>query len=313
MDAPCVLLDERSQSRLTIEPHFGCVATSWIVAGNERLALPAPREQFLASVRTGGIPLLYPYANRLRSDRCEVAGKQVDLTESHALKRDSNQLPIHGLLLRWPHWKLSQAGENCFEAAMNWHDFPELMRVYPFAHTLRLRWILGGDRPTATLAVTTIIEANAGCAVPIAFGWHPYLAVDLATTATIALPRRVPIALDEQGLPQRGARRGAVVARSSENVGANQDTLSQLELSAGEGEFNGATLANGTARTQIAFSTGYRFMQVYSPAGAPFVCIEPMAAATSALCDGCQTVAAGESFAATFTLHSGGVGSALLA
>ena len=47
---------------------------------------------------------------------------------------------------------------------------------------------------------------------------------------------------------------------------------------------------------------GYRFLQVYSPADANFCCLEPMTAPTDALITGNHpTVAAGETFVATFT------------
>jgi galactose mutarotase-like enzyme len=90
-----------ARSRLMIEPRGGCVATSWLVDGSEVLALPAPLEAFLASARTGGIPLLYPWANRLRAARFQAAGRTVDLSSVPNLKRDGNGLPMHGLLLRW--------------------------------------------------------------------------------------------------------------------------------------------------------------------------------------------------------------------
>ncbi len=341
MDASCVLVDSLSQSRLIIEPNFGCVATSWTVAGDERLALPSARDAFLASSRTGGIPLLYPYANRLRSDTCEVAGKHLDFAVIASLKRDPGGLPIHGLLLRWPAWKLSRRGENHLEASLRWHDHAELMRAYSFAHTLRISWTLSGDAATAVLAVTTSIEADGGVDVPIAFGWHPYFAVDLASATSLALPRRTSIALDAQGLPQRHAdARGAAacaglasdargsLAASSESAGENQDSLYALDAQANAGappaaaalpgavpdallrtppapgESHRASVTNDRITTEIDFSREYRFMQVFSPRGAPFVCIEPMSAATAALSDGCEMVTAGETFAATFTLRS---------
>ena len=83
-----------TRSRLAIEPRGGCVATSWLVDGAEVLALPAPLEAFLASARTGGIPLLYPYANRLRTDRFGAAGRAIDLSRATDLKRDGNGLPM---------------------------------------------------------------------------------------------------------------------------------------------------------------------------------------------------------------------------
>ena len=301
--ASCILVDETAQSRLVIEPEFGCVATSWLVRGEEVLALPAPREEFLATTRTGGIPLLYPYANRLRSDRFTVAGKRVDLKDHPHLKRDANGLAIHGLLLRWAAWERSQAGKNTLEASIQWGDHPRLMDAFPFAHTLRVQWRLSGDATTSVLEVTTIIDANAGDSIPIAFGWHPYIAVDPAREATISLPTRRRIALDRAGLPVPAGEASSPVAPSTESVGANQDDLYALEAHHAGESSNTISLASASELTSVDFKTGYDFLQIYSPAQAPFVCVEPMAAATSALTDGCASVAAGSSFHATFTIR----------
>ena len=75
MDAPLLLRHPDSRSILRLEPSYGCVATSWTVGASEILALPAPIEEFLAAERTGGIPLLYPYANRLRANTFTICGR----------------------------------------------------------------------------------------------------------------------------------------------------------------------------------------------------------------------------------------------
>ena len=182
----------KSQSQLVVHTDAGCVATSWQVRGQEMLALPVALAEFLKSQKTGGIPLLYPYANRLRADHFTAAGKAVDLSRDAKLKRDVNGFPMHGLLIRWPDWVMSQPAPDELQASIVWGDHAELFAAYPFAHTLRVRWKLGqgvnqvvnrGDGQVAnssidefttasTLTVTTIIEADKGQDVPVSFGWH---------------------------------------------------------------------------------------------------------------------------------------------
>ncbi len=133
----------KSQSQLVVHTDAGCVATSWQVRGQEMLALPLALADFVKSQKTGGVPLLYPYANRLRTDHFTAAGKAVDLSRDAKLKRDANGFPMHGLLIRWPEWIVTQSAPDELQASIVWGDHAQLFAAYPFAHTLRVRWKLG--------------------------------------------------------------------------------------------------------------------------------------------------------------------------
>ncbi len=289
---------------MVIEPSAGCVATSWKVDGEEVLALPSPREDFLRSVRTGGIPLLYPYANRLRSDQFEVARKPVDLRVDENLKRDPSGFPIHGLLLRWGEWELSRQSESRLEASIKWSAHPRLMAPYPFPHTLKLTWELGVEEceagREATLKVTTTIDANEGSSVPIAFGWHPYLAVGDIASARIELPARKSIALGSNGLPSLNPLQAPWIPASSEPVGGNQDALFELSSDVAQRVI---TVVDGSRRTILSFDAGYMCLQLYSPEGKSFACLEPMSAPTSALTDGAIVLPAGSRSQAVFQIR----------
>ena len=123
----------QSQSQLVVHTDAGCVATSWQVRGQEMLALPLALADFVKSQKTGGIPLLYPYANRLRMDHFTAAGKAVDLSRDAKLKRDANGFPMHGLLIRWPDWVVSQPSPDELQASIVWGEHEELFAAYPLA------------------------------------------------------------------------------------------------------------------------------------------------------------------------------------
>ena len=283
---------------LTIEPKYGCVATSWIVNEQELLALPCARDAFLASVRTGGIPLLYPYANRLRSDRFRAADVDVDLSRELSLKRDSNGLPIHGLLLRWPHWNLTREGEHALTATLDWSAHPWLMHAYPFAHILEVRWELRAAESSTTLTITTTIRACFDQSVPIAFGWHPYFVATDPSNARVEFPATQRANLDSAGLPLLPLELGACQQHSDVAVGGNVDALFRLGTTRST-----ATMHQAHRSFAIEFGDGYRWMQAFSPTGANFIALEPMTAATSALTDGATPlVTVGASFSAEFTM-----------
>ena len=270
----------KSQSQLIVHTDAGCVATSWQVRGQEMLALPLALAEFVKSKKTGGIPLLYPYANRLRTDHFMAAGKAVDLSRDANLKRDANGFPMHGLLIRWPDWVMSQPALDELQASIVWGEHAELFAAYPFAHTLRVRWKLGqgknenenqiagqgqnenadqGVHPQAnpsadqsalasTLTVTTIIEADRGQDVPVSFGWHPYLVLHDRTNAQLQLPARRAIALAQNGLPISNATPAPWLPTCAQSAVAPLDDLFELDMRG----TSGAELGNAAA-SQLDF------------------------------------------------------------
>ena len=333
----------KSQSQLVVHADAGCVATSWQVRGQEMLALPVALEEFLKSQKTGGIPLLYPYANRLRADHFTAAGKAVDLSRDAKLKRDGNGFPMHGLLIRWPDWVVTQPAPDELQASIVWGDHAPLFAAYPFAHTLRLRWKLeqgknenanqiadqikhpptnpNTDEPplASTLTVTTIIEADKGQDVPVSFGWHPYLVLQDRSNTKLQLPARRAIALEQNGLPISNATPAPWLPTCAQSAVAPLDDLFELDMRGTSGVELGNAAASQLGsieksaptaaiiaphrRVEMKFLNGYSYMQIYSPNGANFVCFEPMTAAISALCDGAAVVKFGQTFTAAFELR----------
>ena len=290
---------------LTIEPQAGCVATSWRLGTRELLALPAPREAFLKSARTGGIPLLYPYANRLRTDRFTAAGREVNLSLQPDLKRDGNGLPIHGLLLRWNQWSVERLGDSSARASIAWAEHASLMRAFPFKHTLRVMWELAAIDGGASLRVTTEIDADGGMDVPAAFGWHPYFAITNPANAQVHMPSRRPMTLDANGVPNLPMQPGSTVAAQAMPACGGEDALFALDAATPVT----ARITQSDLDTSITFDNPYAFMQLYAPKVAPnaagFACIEPMLCATSALSDGnAPVVRAGTTLQAVFEIRA---------
>ena len=294
---------------LTIEPQAGCVATSWRLGTRELLALPAPREAFLKSARTGGIPLLYPYANRLRTDHFTAAGKPVNLGLQSDLKRDGNGLPIHGLLLRWNQWRVERLGDSSARASIAWTEHASLMRAFPFKHTMRVTWELATIDGGAFIRVTTEIDADGGMDVPAAFGWHPYFAITNPADAQVHMPSRRPITLDANGVPTMPMQTGATVAARALPACGGEDALFAVDST----DSVTARISQSDLDTSITFGNPYAFMQLYAPKVAPnaagFACIEPMLCATSALSDGnAPVVRAGTTLRAIFEIRATAAG-----
>ena len=246
---------------------------------------------------------------------------------------------MHGLLIRWADWIVTQPAPDELQASIVWGDHAQLFAAYPFAHTLRMRWKLGqgvnqvvnrGDGQVAnssidefttasTLTVTTIIEADKGEDVPVSFGWHPYLVLNDRANAQLLLPARRAVALAQNGLPISTDNPESWLPAGTQSAGAPLDDLFQLDMRGASGAerinkpqsmqgFNEksaptAAIIAQQQRIEMKFLSGYSFMQIYSPAGANFVCFEPMTATISGLCDGAAVVKAGDTFTAAFEIR----------
>jgi galactose mutarotase-like enzyme len=149
------------------------------------------------------------------------------------------------------------------------------------------------------LEIGTTVRATGSVAVPIAFGFHPYLRLPGVDRRAweIALPARRYLELDERSIPTGRAKL------------APATVLTLGERSFDDGFDALATGARFTARAParsvtVTLVKGYRAAQVFSPADAQFICFEPMTAPTNALRsgDGLRAVAPGDSFTAVFRI-----------
>lgn len=271
------------------------LVASFTHRGDELVALPGGLSAYREG-HTTGIPLLYPWANRLARDRYREGNLEVDL-RGLDLHTDDNGLPIHGLMLARPEWEVTRLGSGPRSARLAARfDFgvhEDLMAAFPFPHELAVDVTLAASG----LRVVTTVRPNGPVSVPVAFGWHPYLQLPGARRDRweLALPACAHAALDGRGIPTGRAR--PVPADTAALEGRDLDDLFAL------GQDRIITLATDDRRLTITYDDGYPYAQVYAPAGEPFCAIEPMTAPTNALVSGDHpAVRPGETFSAAFTL-----------
>lgn len=284
----------------TVVPSAGMVCASLRHHGEELLGQRAGLTAYVERGKTFGIPFLYPWANRLSGSGADSGGSRVRLQQGSPLvRREEHGLPIHGLLSGWPHWRPEPARADAtgarVAAELDWAAHPELLAAYAFGHRLRLELALSAD----TLTITITVTATGTQAVPLAFGFHPYLRLpDLPRAAwELELPDRLVLALDEQGIPT-GASHHRPATRSALGEQRFDDGLGGLA--------DGArfALAGGGRRLEARFAHGYPAGQLFAPLDSDVVCFEPMAAETDALRSGrgLQLLAAGETTTASFAI-----------
>src|SRR4051794_19667136 len=173
---PALALRSPDGLEATYAPTVGMVGCSLRHDGDELLGQRGGLARYEATGSTFGIPLLHPWANRLAGFAYEAARKRVELDrDSPLLHLDPNGLPIHGALAASPHWRVTERtaepSEARLSATLDFGSRPELLELFPFPHELRMDVRLARD----TLRVDTTLRPTADSAVPVAFGYHPYL------------------------------------------------------------------------------------------------------------------------------------------
>jgi galactose mutarotase-like enzyme len=265
--------------------------------GEELLVQRGGLSAWRGTGRSFGLPLLHPWANRLRDWRYAAAGRSVEIDRGRGMVRsDEHGLPIHGALAAAADWDMVDAGATAdaawLEAGLDYDRRDDRLAVFPFRHRIELALRLEGD----TLSVTTTVISTADSVVPLAFGWHPWLALPGVARADwlLELPQRTRIALDELGLPT-GERAPADAERSP--LGARR--LDDHFAVAPNARF---ALAGGGREIVVEWAGGYRYAQVFAPTDLDVACLEPMMAPVAALSTGddLEVVRPGERASATF-------------
>lgn len=282
-----------------VVPGVGMVVASLRHDGRELLGQRGGLAAYRDRGSTFGVPLLFPWANRLPGLAYEAAGHRVELDPATSpVKRDGNGLPIHGLLTACPDWEVAHAtadqdGAEVL-ATLVLDEHPALLAAFPFPCALALthRLDAGGLQTTLTVMPTGDVP------VPVAFGFHPYLAPGGDRRLwELELPVAAHAALDERGLPTGVVEPAEPGARLLGDA-VYDDLYPALEP---DPVF---AVATRELRLEVAFDPAYPCAQVYAPADADVVCFEPMTAPTAALAtgDGLRLIDPGGSFTAAFRI-----------
>jgi len=281
----------------TFLPDLGMLGVSLRHGGQEFLALPGGLAAYLGR-GTNGIPLLAPWANRLRGWRYRAAGVSVDLAGID-LPTDPNGLPIHGEMLGVRGWRLAQLetaiDRASLRASFDFGSRPDLLAAFPFPHLIEIEAAVEGA--SSSLTILTTLRPSARRRVPVSFGYHPYFRLPGTGRPSwrLELPSRRRVVLDERGLPTGARQREAPEDRPFS--GRTFDDLYAL------GRERRLAIADRRHRLMVRFGHGYPYGQVYAPPGRNFVCLEPMTAPTDALSTGAHPVMGpGETFTARFTV-----------
>ena len=295
---PGVLL-HAGRTSLTVLPQLGLLGASLRFDDAEYLSLHGGLDAWRGG-HTTGLPILYPWANRLEGFTYRAGGTGVSLEGAPHLHLDANGLPIHGTMAAQPAWELTgcRAGKRVARlgAAFAFDEHPELLESFPYPHHLEV----GLAVRDGSVTVATTVVPTGDRPVPVSFGWHPYFVLPGVPhdDLVVLLPKRRHLELDGQQLPT--GREEKEAAETVPLAGRALDECYRL------GKDRVLGFGGGGGGVTVELGDGYDHAQVYSPAGAGFVALEPMTAPVNALVDGVTPmVEPGDRFTATFTIRVG--------
>jgi aldose 1-epimerase len=260
---------------VSIATSFGNNAYSMMVEDWECLWKPFPTlAEWCAKPKTGGIPLLAPWANRLDRDGFFANGKEYRLNPDLGnLRRDQNHLPIHGLVAFTAEWRVVRREANCVTSRLEFWRHPDWMAQFPFAHNLEVTHRVSGG----SLEVETVVENLAEEPMPLSLGYHPYVQLTDSPRDewSVHLAARERVVLSDKLVPT-GSREPVASRDLAPLAGhALDDVFTSLT---GE-EFS---VQGRRQRVAVRFGPRYPVGVVYAPADGQFICFEPMTAQTNA-------------------------------
>lgn len=290
---PDVITLHASDSRSTakIAPGFGFNAFSFQADCDGRLvdvldadpAFPAPELRPSGH----GIPLLFPYPNRIRGGRYLWDGQEYHLPEGQVLY-DRTGNAIHGFCVDRP-WRVISVGTDFVTAEFQLsRDAPERRHLWPADFRLTATYRLRG----ATLGFGLTIDNPEGVPLPWGFGTHAYFRVPLDAASRVGgCLIQVPVSTQWQldaCLPSGETRR--LPAELAElPVGEYLDVLKLDDVFTGvAGDSDGWTrtiVMDEQAGLQVEqrFGPEFEHIVLFTPPNRSAVCIEPYTCVTDAV------------------------------
>lgn len=173
-----VLESSQGATRAEIWPALGFNCCGWRAElGGQACSLLYAAPNIYEDTRPtrSGIPILFPFPNRIRDGRFDWHGQTYPLT-----KNDSNlKNAIHGFACR-SRWRIIDQGAGEQEAWLTgefWasQDNPEALRVWPADHRIRLTYRLSRLR----LRLEAVVDNPGNAPLPFGLGFHPYFCIPL--------------------------------------------------------------------------------------------------------------------------------------
>ena len=276
-----------SRARIAVGAGFNCFRFVVVQAGNE-LDVIDSEDGFEDGGRPpshNGIPILFPFPNRIRSGKYAWDGSDYDLPES-LVSYDGSGNAIHGFCLDRP-WRILEQTESSVTAAFQIsEDAPDRASLWPTDAELTVRYSISGT----TLRSDFTVRNPDNKPLPWGLGTHAYfrlpLGGDSAEHCTVFAPVIHSRELEEY-LPT-----GAISDVPENARLQNSPEYGSLKL---DNAFSGLqATSDGSIETNVTdpdsgckviqrFSADFQELVAFTPPWTSAVCLEPYTCATDAI------------------------------
>jgi aldose 1-epimerase len=256
-----------------------------------------------------GVPLLWPYANRLDEQAFYANGQKYSFDPGLG-NTGRGAIPIHGFVTGADAWKVveTKADTKSAWATMKLDFFrnPRYMKQFPFAHTLTMTYRV----QDGALEVHTRIDSLSDEPMPVAIGFHPYFQLTDSPREEwrLSVGAKTHWVLDSNTLPTGQTEPITRILPDPKNVLVKDVTLDDIFTDLERDDRGRATMSLIGKRQQVDVLVGPKFKTILvlsrpnnpnrgggpgaggQPAAVPpaspprgTVAFEPMAAITNAL------------------------------
>ena len=285
-----VLSDDSLGQEAVVIPGIGANCVSYRVthSGNRIDVLyPPPDAETLRERPSGfGIPILFPWPNRIEDSRFTFDGRDVQLEVSDPARPHE----LHGFVMGRP-WDVVEKGASEDDGAFvrcrfRSADFPEIEVQYPFAFEATATYVLKDGALSLTVA-----GLNTGSNdMPAGLGMHPYNPLPLANRGdralcTIDVPADQYWPLREDCIPlgEISAVAGKYDLRQPGPIGDTtyDDVWTSVQTTNG---WSACTVRDPHIGLSVTTEgdSAFREWVVYAPPDKPVICFEPYTCTTNA-------------------------------
>lgn len=271
------------EQTVSIALGIGNTLYHWSWKGNSILWFPYSLDTYQENNKIAGVPLMYPWANRLASFQYNFEGKAYSLNAA-TLNKDPNGLPLHGLLLKTDRWKSKELNfDNSsawHTAEYEWNEGDENFDFFPFVHNLEWTHKLDENGVEISLKIINTGDRN----IPLSFGFHPYFtyANFQRKDVKIDIPYNQHIVTDKYLIPT------GMLEPQENCIPTSEFNLDKLFID--DGFVHKKPLLQPQFKTedycvQVEMDAEYKCCVLYTPTDSEkkYLCIEPMVAPTNSL------------------------------
>jgi aldose 1-epimerase len=233
-----------------------------------------------------GIPLLWPYANRLDEQAFYANGQKYTFDPGLG-NTGRGAVPIHGFLTGATAWKVIEAKADAKSAwvtsKLEFFRIPAYMKQFPFAHTLTMTYRL----QDGALEVHTRIDSLSAEPMPVAIGFHPYFQLTDSPRDewTLSVAARTHWLLDERTIPTGQTEPITKLLPDPKNVAVKDVTLDDVftDLERDAQRLAAMSLKGKRQQIDVLLGPNFKTILVYSPARGTSVALEPMAGISNSM------------------------------